>query len=404
MWRNRAAERSPALACAVSHNNSMIRIILLTVIAAMLAFSDIPQALAGQDVQAQLAQVKKERARLKVIRQQLEGRLGALGKQLLRMDSDLVKARQASRSADKAVQKVDHSLARLAVRRQHLEDRVARLRRQMLDEAVAAYKRAGRPMVWLSFVQGVSMAEIPHRQYMVASLLSAQAEERRLFLASVAELSKVEEESRQQRVRLARLLKQKRQAEMELATRVLEKRKLWQKVKQDAQLKIARDKQLARQEKALQRLLAGLGSTLLEREKATKWVSVRKRKGRLPWPLKGKLVVRFGQKQPTGRGRMTGVQLAPQGAARQVKAIAAGQVRYADWFGGYGLMMIVDHGEGMMSVYAHNDILYRRLGDWVEGGEVLADAGNTGWVENVRLYFEIRDAGEAVNPARWCRK
>jgi septal ring factor EnvC (AmiA/AmiB activator) len=79
-------------------------------------------------------------------------------------------------------------------------------------------------------------------------------------------------------------------------------------------------------------------------------------------------------------------------------------VRYSDWFGGYGLMMIVDHGDGLISIYAHNDALYLQMGEWVEEGEVLAEAGSTGWIEDVRLYFEVRDKGKPVNPADWCRK
>jgi len=134
------------------------------------------------------------------------------------------------------------------------------------------------------------------------------------------------------------------------------------------------------------------------------WVSLRRRKGRLRWPLRGRIVTGFGQRPGDGRKRLTGVELAPILAARQVKAIASGQVRYADWFGGYGLMLIIDHGDGMMSVYAHNDALYKGVGDWVEEGEVVAAAGSTGWVEDVRLYFELRDGGRPVDPSQWCRR
>lgn len=84
--------------------------------------------------------------------------------------------------------------------------------------------------------------------------------------------------------------------------------------------------------------------------------------------------------------------------------MAAGQVRYADWFGGYGLMTIVDYGEGVLGVYAHNDMLYKQLGDWVDEGEIIADVGSTGWVNRVTLYFEVRDKGKPVNPKRWCRR
>jgi len=126
----------------------------------------------------------------------------------------------------------------------------------------------------------------------------------------------------------------------------------------------------------------------------------------LHWPLKGKIVARFGSRSNAQAAKLQGVQMMPASAKkvdRQVKVMADGQVRYADWFGGFGLMMVVEYGHGIIGVYAHNDALYKQVGDWVEAGDVVAEAGSTGWVEKTRLYFELRDKGRPVNPARWCR-
>jgi len=82
---------------------------------------------------------------------------------------------------------------------------------------------------------------------------------------------------------------------------------------------------------------------------------------------------------------LQGVQLKPRSNTREVKAMASGQVRYADWFGGFGLMTIVDYGDGVLGVYAHNNALYKQLGDWVEENEMIAEAGSTGWINNVAV-------------------
>ena len=66
-------------------------------------------------------------------------------------------------------------------------------------------------------------------------------------------------------------------------------------------------------------------------------------------------------------------------------------------------MMIVEHGDGMMTIYAHNDALYKQVGDWVDANEILAEAGSTGWVDATQLYFELRDQGEPVNPKLWMK-
>jgi septal ring factor EnvC (AmiA/AmiB activator) len=176
-------------------------------------------------------------------------------------------------------------------------------------------------------------------------------------------------------------------------------------VRDKVRAKARKDSRLAREEKALIQMLDEMGADLLAIDRQqTAGVSIRKRKGHLKWPIRGRIVASYHSRPKAGMSRLQGVQLRPKNHARTVKAMAAGQVRYADWFGGYGLMTIIDYGEGLLGVYAHNNALYKQLGDWVEEGEVIADAGSTGWVNSVTLYFEIRDRGRAVNPKRWCRR
>jgi len=363
-----------------------------------------PPVWAATDIHVRIRQIQVERTRLKAVRERLESRIGQLGQALKHLDKALIKARVGTRKITAAVRKADTRLTGLMARRKTLERRVAGLKHSMAQEAAAAYRHAGGPPLWLDVMFGASIAEIPHRQYMLASLMTAQAEHRRAFAQGMADLSRMEQRVEQQRSELEKLRRERLARQQELTQRQKAKHALWEKVRHDARLQRQRDAGLARQEAALRRLLEGLGSTLLSADTATKWVPMRKRKGRLPWPVKGKIIAHFGSRPAPGRPRLAGVELAPRHGSGQVKAIAAGQVRYADWFGGYGLMLIVDHGDGLMTVYAHNDVLYKSLGDWVEAGDALADAGSTGWVRDVRLYFEMRDGGNAVNPVRWCRK
>jgi len=362
-------------------------------------------AWAAGDVHAQIRQIQQERAHLKILREKLESRLGQLGRTLKKLDKELVRASSGTRQAAAAVRQADARLADLTARRLKLEQRVAALKRSMMREAAAAYRYAGRPPLWLDVMFGAQVTDIPHRKYMLSRLMTVQAEHRRDFAQSMAELAQMEVQVANQRVELERLRQEKLAFQQQLAARQKAKRVLWKKVRKDSRLQKQRDAELAQQVAALKRLLQGIGSsTLLSSDTGLKWVPMRKRKGRLPWPVRGRIVAHFHSRPAPGRPRLAGIQLAPRHGRGQVKAIAAGQVRYADWFGGYGLMLIVDHGDGLITVYAHNDALYKNLGDWVEAGDVLADVGNTGWVKDVRLYFEVRDEGRPVNPVRWCRK
>jgi len=382
---------------------SILSPIFLSILMLTGAVFSLP-AWAASDVHIQIRQIQQERAHLKAVREKLEARLGQLGRSLKNLDRALVRASSDTRQAAAAVRQADARLVDLTARRLKLEQRVDVLKRSMLREAAAAYRYAGRPPLWLDVMFGANVADIPHRQYILSRLMTEQAQHRHEFTQSVADLIRMEQEIKHRRIELDRLRREKLVFQQQLVERQKAKRMLWKKMRKNSSLQKQRDAELARQETALKRLLQGIGSTLLSSDTGLKWVPMRKQKGRLPWPIKGRIMAHFHSRPAPGRPRLAGIQLAPRHGRGQVKAIAAGQVRYADWFGGYGLMLIVDHGDGLITVYAHNDALYKSLGDWVEAGDVLADAGNTGWVKDVRLYFEVRDGGRPVNPVRWCRK
>jgi septal ring factor EnvC (AmiA/AmiB activator) len=131
-------------------------------------------------------------------------------------------------------------------------------------------------------------------------------------------------------------------------------------------------------------------------------VSIAKRRGTLAWPLgRGRILRRFGQTKGDGGQRWDGVLLAaPEGS--EVHAIHHGRVAYADWLRGFGLLIIIEHDEGYMSLYGHNQTLFKEPGEWVDDGEAIALSGSSGGQRNSGLYFAIRHQGRPLNPERWC--
>ena len=126
-------------------------------------------------------------------------------------------------------------------------------------------------------------------------------------------------------------------------------------------------------------------------------------KGQLNWPVAGKVEALFGHTRENTNIRWNGVVInAKEG--RQVRAVSHGRVAYADWLRGYGLLLIIDHGHGYMSLYGHNQSLFKETGDWVEANEIIATVGNSGGQQHSGLYFEIRYQGKPTNPVHWCRK
>jgi len=124
-------------------------------------------------------------------------------------------------------------------------------------------------------------------------------------------------------------------------------------------------------------------------------------RGKLAWPVGGKLVARFGESR-AGGVKWDGVLVATERGA-PVRAVYGGRVIYADWLPGLGLLTIIDHGEGYMSLYGHNERLYKTVGERVSAGDTVGSAGDSGGSNRPELYFEIRKAGKAVDPRPWFR-
>ena len=124
-------------------------------------------------------------------------------------------------------------------------------------------------------------------------------------------------------------------------------------------------------------------------------------RGQLPWPLRGKLRAGFGGSDESGR-KLSGLLIA-SASGTPVQAVARGRVAYADWLKGYGMLLILDHGDGWMSLYGYNESLLKEVGDWVAAGDTLAQSGASGGQSTPALYFELRRQGKPVDPKPWLR-
>jgi septal ring factor EnvC (AmiA/AmiB activator) len=128
--------------------------------------------------------------------------------------------------------------------------------------------------------------------------------------------------------------------------------------------------------------------------------SFRELKGKLPWPLKGRVSQNFGTVR--NNIRYDGIWIKAS-EATAVKAVHHGRVVFSDWLRGYGLVLIVDHGSGYMSLYGYNQSLLLDTGDWVSAGDTIATVGNSGGRSDNGLYFAVRYKGKASNPRRWLK-
>jgi len=164
----------------------------------------------------------------------------------------------------------------------------------------------------------------------------------------------------------------------------------------------ARVAKLEADRRRLGELLDELQRSLAEMDTPLSYKPFPQARGEMVFPARGKPRNRFGASRNTGDLRWRGWLIpAPEGSP--VKAVHYGRVVYADWLRGQGLLLILDHGEGYLSLYGQNRSLRREVGDWVAPGEVIATVGASGGASQSGLYFEIRRGGDPVDPGSWVR-
>lgn len=151
--------------------------------------------------------------------------------------------------------------------------------------------------------------------------------------------------------------------------------------------------------KALQKLIDSVQFVINNNEFMQSLDGLSPKNGKMQWPAKGKTIQPYGSQLASGVKSNGIVIKSPEG--NPVSAIHHGRVVYADWLRGFGLLLIIDHGRGYMSLYGYNQSLYKAVGDWVESGEYIATIGKSGGKQLAALYFELRHNGKPLNPKKW---
>lgn len=344
-------------------------------------------------VRRQIERISEQASRAAVERDRLARELG-------RAEQSVAEARRGVEGVRR--ERVERSRQRsvLAAERREREASLAAERQQLAGQIRAAYligreeplrlllnqrdpARAGRMFTYYGYFGRARAAQIARIEEHVASLaqldLELEAEEQRM-----AEL-----EGRQ-RQELGRLEQARAQRSTVLASLDAESR--------SRTLQLER---LKREQGALEALLRELRRAL-ERLPPDAGGAFAKLRGRLAWPVSGRILASFGESRAGGlrwQGMLLGVE-----RGVPVRAIYQGRVAYADWLPGLGLLVIVDHGQGYLSLYGHNEQLYRKVGERVATGDTLAAAGDSGGRSRPELYFEIRSGSRPVDPRPWFRQ
>lgn len=396
-----------------------LRARLLLLLVALLAAGAAP-AQNSRDTERKLERARSELKSIASERRKLEGQRGAASRELRQADEQVGKSSRTLRDTESALQQQGAALAELQRHRDALNEKLGRQREELARLLRAAYKLGDdAPLKVLLAQDRIADAnrDLAYHRY----LQRDRAQRVGTLTAELRQLDQVERDIVNQRAQLDATREDKRQ---ELAT--LEKQRrdraaLIAQLDKRYRDRNAKEKALGRDVKALERLLAKLRAAAARAAKQREAAAARANRGTpgtrtatraasaapipvggLGWPVSGALLAGYGGTMPDGRNSEGVLIGAPVGSA--VRAVADGQVVYAEWMTGYGLLLIVDHGNDYMSLYAHNDALLKDAGDTVKRGDAVGSVGNSGGQGRPALYFELRRNGQPVNPNVWLQK
>jgi septal ring factor EnvC (AmiA/AmiB activator) len=352
--------------------------------------------------------------------QALQSRIAKLTEQLESKEETKKEARDALRASERAISEANRSLARLEVEGRRLRIETDRLaaRRQALARELADRQAAIERMLLARYtgrapdalrvaLSGEDPEALERRLYYTGTVSRAAASVLAAYRAAIAESERLGRELEERRARQRAVEAASRADRASVLAERREKRRQFERAAAEIRAARREIKVLRADESRLARLVNGIGELVYGRvERAPESGAGRQRfstlRGKLRLPVTGELTGRFGAPRGATGIEAKGVFIrAPEG--QPVRAVAAGQVVYADWMRGFGNLLIVDHGEAYLSIYANNDALLRQVGDVVAGGETLATTGASGGNEETGLYFELRHLGKAFDPLRWVK-
>ncbi len=355
-----------------------------------------------EKARSQIQRLEKEIAKISREIEQDTSQRAIINKKLKAAELSIGTLKKDITGKETAITNNTSELARLRAQENVLLEKQAAQKKQAAIEVETAWKMGRREQLQLLMHQESpdSIARMLTYYRYFLSARSNLLSEYRQTLVSLAELQTTIETTVQQ---LADDKTQLQSRLDELATARSERQQAVASLSTSIKSKQAQLEEKRRNRKKLEAVLAVIEAAVEDIVAPDNSVSFQSLKGNMPWPIAGKASNRFGRSRNEGKMRWQGVNI-PARAGTTVKAIHHGRIVYSDWLRGSGLLIIIDHGEGYMSLYANNESLLREVGEWVTTGTPISTVGNTGGQTSPALYFEVRHKGQPIDPAKWCRR
>ena len=357
-----------------------------------------------QETEEKLRKIQNEIAEVRSLLEKKRGEQGKLQAELRKQDKAIARVSKAIKGLDR---KLDSLNKTLSSKRKEKAQQLAVLEKhqQGLSElAVSAYRMGEQQTLKLILNQddpALMGRMLAYQRY----ISQARARKINSINLALADLREIEREINQKTLELNASKKEKQKQRKKLVKTKKQRKQTLARLSREIRRKGKALDSLLEDEEQLQALIASLNEALSDipdqLSSQDKFVNL---KGKLSWPVRGEVLHQFGQSRTGTQGKLrwNGVTIRTANGT-PINAIARGRVAFADWMRGLGLLVILDHGDGYLSLYGHNEALYVAPGDWVEYGDIIGTVGNSGGLQESGLYFEIRSNSKPVNPNKWCK-
>lgn len=378
-----------------------LQLLAATALAALLVAPALAQPDDAERTRARISELEADIAQLTRARRDAEQQRGTLQTSLRETEEALAALRRDQRATEAAAATNREAIADLDGRQQQLRASAAAQQEAVRREVRNAYRDGGNDQLKLLLGED-DPQELARMLAYYRYVLGARRALIGDYRATLASLDAVATELAGRRQQLEAQLAQLRDQGLSLESLRAERQQLLAQIEarlsSQAEDIAAREAEREELEMLLEEIEAAVAQLMPEEGVEAFTVA----RGRMPWPVAGRITDSFGRPRAQGKLRWQGVRMRAD-AGSTVSAIHHGRVVYADWLRGSGLLLVIDHGEGYMSLYAHNESLLREVGDWVSTGSPVATVGDTGGQSEAALYFEIRKDGKPTDPALWCR-
>lgn len=375
-----------------------IRQLAILCLGAVLA---LPVAAQDEPSEADLEKLQTEISELKRLLRNIQTERDSIHKQLEESETSIGKLQTQIRGIKQEQEKQEKKLKALKDERQSLNRASRRQKVQITRQIEQAYVHSRQNRIKLVLNQQ-DPEKISRGLAYFDYLNQARHQQLENYADTLDQLARIEPEIEAQNQALASSRDRLERRHSNLRQEKSQRQSILAKLNSTISDKNAELRQLGKDRAELEKLLAAVGEAIANMAVPSNYSPFASQRGKLPWPVSGRSSNRYNAARDNGGPPWKGLNIRAQSGS-VVKAIHHGRVVYADWLRGSGLLLILDHGDGYMSLYAHNESLLREIGDWVVSGDPIATVGNSGGQDRAGLYFEIRHNGKPQSPSRWCR-